>query len=108
MESLPDDISGDSFMPIKALNTFTRDWVIKARVANKTMKPTQKGGHLLKIELVDAYGTCIEGTFFNDCAKQYEPQLEKNMIYCFSGGAVRMANKRWTNVNNDFCLTFDK
>jgi hypothetical protein len=45
-------------MPIKALNTFSRDWMIKARVANKgEKKTTQKGGQLLKIELVDKYGT---------------------------------------------------
>ena len=60
-------------MPIKALNTFTRDWMIKARVANKNMRQTQKGGQLLKIELVDTYGTCIEGTFFNEHAKTFDP-----------------------------------
>jgi replication factor A1 len=42
--SLPDDLSSSNFMPIKALNTFTRDWMIKARVATKNMRQTQKGG----------------------------------------------------------------
>jgi hypothetical protein len=32
-------------MPIKALNTFTKDWVIKARISSKTeMRQTKKGG----------------------------------------------------------------
>lgn len=46
------------YMPIKALNTFSRDWKIQARVASKTEKrQTKSGGSLLKIELVDMYGT---------------------------------------------------
>lgn len=42
--AIPEDLSSGNFMPIKALNTFTRDWMIKARVANKNMRTTQKGG----------------------------------------------------------------
>jgi len=96
-------------MPIKALNTFTRDWMIKARVANRSeLRTTQKGGQLLKIELVDTYGTCIEGTFFNDMAKKFDPMLEKNKIYLFSNGMVKMANKKFTSVRNDFCIIFEK
>lgn len=57
------------YMPIKALNTFSRDWKIQARVASKSEKRmTRNGGSLLKIELVDMYGTQIEGTFFNEAA----------------------------------------
>jgi len=45
-------------MPIKALNTFSRDWKIQARIASKSEKrPTKNGGALMKIELVDMYGT---------------------------------------------------
>lgn len=65
------DIADDNFMPIKALNTFTRDWVIKARVSQKEMRTTKNGGQLLKLELVDSHGTPIEATFFNDDAKKW-------------------------------------
>ena len=34
------DLNSNNYMPIKALNTFSRDWCIKARVANKVFKPT--------------------------------------------------------------------
>ena len=45
-------------MPIKALNTFCRDWKIQARIASKGEKRiTKKGGSIMKIELVDMYGT---------------------------------------------------
>ena len=96
-------------MPIKALNTFTRDWCIKARVANRgDLRTTQKGGQLLKIELVDQHGTQIEGTFFNDAAKKFDPILQKNKVYVFSTGQIKMANKKFTSVRNDFCIVFEK
>jgi hypothetical protein len=45
-------------MPIKALSTFSRDWKIQARIAAKSEKrQTRSGGSLMKIELVDMYGT---------------------------------------------------
>ena len=60
-------------MPIKALSTFSRDWIIKARIAAKgEKKTTRNGGFLLKIEMVDQYGTQIEGTFFNDAAIKFD------------------------------------
>ena len=97
------------YMPIKALNTFSRDWKIQARVSSKAEKrQTRNGGSLLKIELVDMYGTQIEGTFFNEAADMFEPQIYENKVYLFSNGVVKMANKRFTSIRNDFCIVFEK
>ena len=64
--------SDDHFTPIKALTTFTRDWVIKARVVQKSdLRNTRTGGKLLKLELVDNMETHIEATFFNDTASHF-------------------------------------
>jgi len=96
-------------MPIKAMNTFTKDWIIKARISSKgEMKTTKKGGQLLKIELVDSFGTKIEGTFFNDDAKHFDPLMQEDKVYLFSNGNVKMANKRFTSLTNDFCIIFEK
>ena len=104
-----DDDPDNEYMPIKALNTFTRDWIIKARVASKgDKKITKKGGSLLKIELVDKFNTCIEGTFFNDAADNFDSKLKENHVYTFASGVVRMANKKFTSVRNDFCIVFEK
>jgi len=44
----------DQYMPIKILNTFTKDWMIQARVSSRTeLISTKNGGKLLKIELID-------------------------------------------------------
>lgn len=34
--------------------------------------------------------------------------LEENKVYLFSNGSVKMANKKFTSVKNDFCIIFDK
>ena len=97
------------YMPLKALNTFARDWKIQARVASKSEKrTTNKGGSLLKIGLVDMYGTQIEGTFFNEAADQFDTLIQENKVYLFSNGCVKMANKKFTSIKNDFCIVFEK
>lgn len=56
-------------MPIKILNTFTKDWVIQARISSRTeLIKTKNGGKLLKIELIDRNDSKIEGVFFNEAA----------------------------------------
>ena len=63
-------------MPIKGLNSFSRDWKIQARVTQKSEKrQTRNGGSLLKLELLDRYETLIEATFFNDAADFYEHRV---------------------------------
>jgi len=60
-------------MPIKALNTYSKDWTIQARVINKSEKKiNQKVGSLLKITLADALGGQIEATFFKDAADKFD------------------------------------
>ena len=46
------------YTPIKSLNSFMKDWCVKARVTLKTpLRTTAKGKSLLKIELLDADGS---------------------------------------------------
>ncbi|TNV83159.1 hypothetical protein FGO68_gene14242 [Halteria grandinella] len=97
------------YMPIKALNTFTRDWKIMARVTQKSERRTTKsGGSLLKVNLMDTYGTKIEATFFDDAVDQFERILIEGKTYTFANGNVKIANKKFTTIKNDFCLTFEK
>ena len=34
--------------------------------------------------------------------------LEAEKVYTFSGGQIKLANKRYTSIKNDFCITFDQ
>jgi replication factor A1 len=97
------------YMPIKALNTFSRDWKIQARISSKGEKRfTKSGGSIFKIELIDMYGTKIEGAFFNEAADAFERKLHENKVYLFSNGTIKMSNKRFSSVKNDFCIIFEK
>lgn len=97
------------YMPIKALNTFTRDWKIQARVSQKGEKRTTKnGGSLLKCNFIDMYGTKIEAAFFEEAADHFDKKITEGKVYLVSNGTVKMANKKFTSIKNDFCLIFEK
>jgi replication factor A1 len=34
--------------------------------------------------------------------------LKENHVYLFSNGTVKMANKKYTSIKNDYCITFDR
>ncbi len=53
------------------------------------------------------YGTQIEGTFFNDAAEHFNNKINENKVYLFSNGSVKIANKKFTQVKNDFCIVFE-
>jgi replication factor A1 len=99
-------------MPIRILNQFTSDWKIKARVvkkaAVKSWTNARGSGQLLNFDLVDKEGTMIQGTAFNDQATFLDGLLELDGIFTFSGGYVKLANKRFTSIKNDYCLTFSQ
>lgn len=69
---------------------------------------TKSGGSLLKLSIIDMYGTKIEAAFFDDAADHFEKELKEGKVYQFSNGSVKMANKKFTSVKNDFCLVFEK
>jgi ssDNA-binding replication factor A large subunit len=47
-------------------------------------------------------------TFFNDQADNMEGMLVENKVYTFANGQVKMANKRYTSIQNDYSIVFDK
>jgi hypothetical protein len=62
-------------MPIKALNNYQKDWMIKARVASKQAREARNNCHILKLELVDSLGTSIEATMFKNSALKWGPLI---------------------------------
>ena len=54
-----------AYTPIRNLNSFTKDWCLKARVTLRhQLRPTAKGSTMLKFVLMDSEGTEIEVTAF--------------------------------------------
>jgi replication factor A1 len=108
---LSSTIPSDQFAPIRVLNNFSTDWKIKARIVKKYDKKewsNAKGnGVLLNIDLMDKEGTMIQATFFNDAALKFDEILKPNQVYLFSNGQIKMANKKFSSIKNDHCITFD-
>ncbi|CCW68649.1 unnamed protein product [Phytomonas sp. Hart1] len=97
--------------PIDSLTPFLGGkWWIRARVADKSdirtwNKPTSQG-KLFSFTILDE-SSSIRATIFNDAVDTFNSLVENGNVYYFSGGQVKNANRRFSNVNNDYELTFD-
>lgn len=58
--------------------------------------------------MIDAAGTQIQATFFNEQADMNEAHLLENQVYTFANGQVKMANQKYTSIKNDYSIVFDK
>lgn len=98
-------------MPVNCLNTYAQDWVIKVKVAKKYELrhwSNRRGqGCLLNVDLMDKSGAMIQATFFNDGARKYNDIIQECRTYIMRGGQVKIANKRFTTIQNDHSITFD-
>ena len=43
---------------------------------------------------------------FNETAEKWFNKVEENKVYIFANGQVKLANKKFTSIKNDYCLTF--
>ena len=98
--------------PIEALSPYAHKWTIKARCTNKSDIKTWHNkngeGKLFSVNLLDESGE-IRGTGFNDqCDALYELFQEGGVYYITSPCRVQLAKKQFTNLNNDYELTFER
>lgn len=98
------------FMPIAMLNPYQNTWTIKARVVSKApikrWSNARGDGKLFSMELVDQAGTAIRCTMFREAVDKFYEMLQANKCYTFSKGRVKMANKQFSSVANNYELTF--
>ena len=103
-------VNQGSFLTTSALTPYINSWVLKAKIVFKSpMKEynTARGsGKLFSVTLKDHTGE-IRGTFFNDVAGNFYDQLEIEKTYIITGGRIKMANKTYSSINNDYEITFD-
>lgn len=98
--------------PIEGLSPYAHKWTIKARVTNKSeirtwQKPTSEG-KLFSVNLLDESGE-IKATGFNDQCDQLYDLLQEGSVYYISAPCkVQLAKKQFTNLSNDYELTFER
>lgn len=114
--SLPSRATGGgshaNIFPIEALSPYAHKWTIKARCSHKgeikTWHNKNGEGKLFSVNFLDESGE-IRATGFNDAVDQwYDVLVEGNTYYVSAPCRVQLAKKQFSNVNNDYELTFEK
>ncbi|KAK1754794.1 hypothetical protein QBC47DRAFT_346379 [Echria macrotheca] len=103
---------GTTIYPIESLSMYSHKWTIKARVTQKSdIKTWHKAsgeGKLFSVNLLDESGE-IRATGFNDQVDQFYEMLQEGKVYYISTPCrVQLAKKQFTNLPNDYELTFER
>ncbi|CAG8167778.1 unnamed protein product [Penicillium salamii] len=98
--------------PIEAISPYSNKWTMKARCTQKSAIKTWHNkngeGKLFSVNLLDDSGE-IRATGFNDqCDMLYELFQEGSVYYISSPCRVQIAKKQFSNLNNDYELTFER
>mgnify|MGYP002718073743 CR=1 FL=1 len=98
--------------PIEAISPYSNKWTMKARCTSKSNIKTWHNkngeGKLFSVNLLDDSGE-IRATGFNEqCDMLYELFQEGSVYYISSPCRVQIAKKQFTNLNNDYELTFER
>lgn len=95
--------------PISGLTPYQNKWIIKARVTSKSpirsWSNARGEGKLFSMDLVDESGE-IRATAFRDQCDKYYDMIEVNKVYYISKCQLKTANKQFSNLNNDYEMTF--
>ncbi|XP_054276816.1 replication protein A 70 kDa DNA-binding subunit-like [Macrosteles quadrilineatus] len=95
--------------PIIGLTPYQNKWVIKARVTSKSAvrqwSNARGEGKLFSMDLADSSGE-IRATAFKDQCDSFYEKIQVGKVYLISRCQLKPANKKFTNINNDYEMTF--
>ncbi|SJK86096.1 Replication factor A protein 1 [Babesia microti strain RI] len=93
---------------IRDITTYTTNWIIIARVVEKSPLNTLKNNNkLFYIDIVDKLGDTIRAKFWGNAADKHFPLLELGKVYSFSQGRVSVSNRKFNTNPNMYELTFE-
>ena len=62
----------------------------------------------MNVDLQDGSGDLIQATFFKDAVERFVEIIKENRIYLLSNGQIKPANRKFTNIDHDYSISFDK
>lgn len=102
--------SGKNIFPIASLTPYQNRWTVRARVTSKsnirTWSNSRGEGKLFSVDLVDESGE-IRATGFNDVVDKYFDMIEQGKVYFITKGSLKTANKKFTNLKNDYEMSLN-
>ncbi|KAG6474057.1 hypothetical protein ZIOFF_067981 [Zingiber officinale] len=97
---------------LASLNPYLGNWTIKVRLTNKgslrSYRNAKGEGQVFNVELTDEDGTQIQATMFNEAATKFYPRFELGKVYFISKGYLRVANRQFTTVKNDYEMNLNE
>lgn len=97
--------------PIEALSPYAHKWTIKARCTSKSEIKTWHNkngeGRLFTVNLLDESGEIRATAFKDQCDAFFNVFQEGGVYYISAPCRVQLAKKQFSNLNNDYELTFE-
>ncbi|MCJ1267546.1 Replication factor A protein 1 [Lobaria immixta] len=97
--------------PIEALSPYAHKWTIKARCTSKSEIKTWHNkngeGRLFTVNLLDESGEIRATAFKDQCDAFFNIFQEGGVYYISAPCRVQLAKKQFSNLNNDYELTFE-
>lgn len=98
--------------PIEAISPYAHKWTMKARCTHKSEIKTWHNkngeGKLFSVNFLDDSGE-IKATAFREQVDQFYDLFQEGQVYFVSSPCrVQLAKKQFTNVANDYELTFER
>jgi replication factor A1 len=94
--------------PIEGLNPYSNKWMIKALVTAKSemrsFSNSQGASSVFSIDLSDDSGE-IRATAWREVADRLYPLVEVGKTYLISRGQLKVANKKFSTLNNSYEIT---